>query len=48
MFGLTFEKLMLIGIIAVFLLGLTFVGIGLEQRINPRLARHTTASRRHR
>jgi len=34
--------------ITVFLLGLTFLGIGLEQRINPRLARHTTASRRHR
>ena len=34
--------------IAVFLLGLTFVGIALEQRINPRLARHTTASGRHR
>jgi peptide/nickel transport system permease protein len=34
--------------VAVFLLGLTFIGIGLEQRINPRLARHTTASRRHR
>lgn len=34
--------------ITAFLLGLTFVGIALEQRINPRLARHATAQRRAR
>lgn len=32
--------------IAIFLLGITFLGIGLEQRINPRLARHGSAQRR--
>jgi ABC-type dipeptide/oligopeptide/nickel transport system permease subunit len=32
--------------IAVFLLGMTFVGIGLEQSINPRLSRHIATSRR--
>jgi ABC-type dipeptide/oligopeptide/nickel transport system permease subunit len=31
--------------ITLFLLGLTFVGIGLEQRINPRLARHAGGRR---
>jgi peptide/nickel transport system permease protein len=34
--------------IAVFLLGMTFLGIGLEQRINPRLARHGGSQRRAR
>lgn len=34
--------------IAVFLLGMTFLGIGLEQRINPRLARHGGSPRRRR
>lgn len=34
--------------ITFFLLGLTFLGIALEQRINPRLARHATAQRRSR
>ena len=32
--------------IAVLLLGMTFLGIGLEQRINPRLARHGSSQRR--
>jgi ABC-type dipeptide/oligopeptide/nickel transport system permease subunit len=34
--------------ITVFLLGMTFLGIGLEQRINPRLARHVPPRRRRR
>ena len=34
--------------ITFFLLGLTFLGVALEQRINPRLARHATAHRRPR
>jgi peptide/nickel transport system permease protein len=34
--------------ITFFLLGLTFLGVALEQRINPRLARHATAHRRTR
>ena len=34
--------------IAAFLLGLTFIGIGLEQRLNPRLARHATHQGSHR
>ena len=34
--------------ITFFLLGLTFLGVALEQRINPRLARHTTAHGRPR
>jgi peptide/nickel transport system permease protein len=34
--------------IAVFLLGMTFLGIGLEQRINPRLVRHGSSQRRPR
>lgn len=34
--------------IAMFLLGMTFIGIALEQRINPRLARHATAHTRGR
>ena len=34
--------------LTLFLLGLTFLGVGLEQRINPRLARHATAHRRSR
>jgi peptide/nickel transport system permease protein len=34
--------------ITTFLLGMTFLGLGLEQRINPRLARHVNAHRRPR
>ena len=34
--------------ITFFLLGLTFLGVALEQRINPRLARHATPHRRPR
>ncbi len=31
--------------VSVLLLGVTFLGVGLEQRINPRLTRHTTGAR---
>lgn len=31
--------------LAVFLLGLTFVGLGIEERVNPRLARHVGGAR---